>query len=116
MPVSVTEKRTEPTACGAMRRRTVPCRVNLKALASRFFSTCFSRVASVRMVSGSPGAMSIENSRPFSCAICRKVRSRSARRSSKRAGAMCSAVIAPDSIFARSRISLIRFKRSVPDS
>ena len=47
-------KATDPEVAGAMRRETLPCSVNLKALDRRFLSTCCSRRASVRMVGGSP--------------------------------------------------------------
>ena len=116
MPVSLTAKASDCGARGAMRSRTLPCRVNLKALASRFFSTCLSRVASVRTLAGSPGAISIEKASPFSRAISRKPRSSSSRKSASGVGAMCNAVSAPASILARSRRSLMSERRSIPEA
>ena len=53
-----------------MRSVTPPCCVNLKALASRFFSTCFSRAASVRSVGGSAG---IERDRELQALVLRQL-------------------------------------------
>ena len=128
MPVSVTSKRdhrrrlarapgdrgVQPPAAAATRSRTPPCSVNLNAFDSRFFSTCCRRFASVTMLRPSVGS---------SCDVEREaaalglVAERCARPSSSRVAkqiSSASTVTVPDSIFDRSRMSLIRFSRSVP--
>ncbi len=72
MPVSITEKAITLRARRSVElssvrrsgstsrtRRTLPWSVNLKALASRFLSTCWSRCGSVRMYAGERGESSI---------------------------------------------------------
>ena len=71
---------------------------------------------SVLTSGGSAGSMKMENCRPLPCATCPKVRSRSSRSSSSRAGATLTVVRAPDSIFARSSRSLIIESKSMPDA
>ncbi len=64
-----------PALAGEIRSDTRPCRVNLKAFESRFLITCWSRLASVSMVSGTSGSTLTTNSRLFDSATWRNVRS-----------------------------------------
>ena len=92
---------------------TSPAAVNLKALDSRFLMICCSRLSSVYMAAGRAGSRSIRKPSFLSWAIWAKVRSIWSRRESKRVSPM-SRVTVPDSIFDRSRMSLISPSRSEP--
>ncbi|MCY1178118.1 hypothetical protein D9M73_184560 [compost metagenome] len=113
MPVSVTTKATtasarfssllstlHPDTAGAMLILTLPCSVNLKALDSRFLTTCSRRFSSVRMTGGRVGASSIVKERPRLSATGRKVRSIWSCRSSNSVS-FRSSVTVPDSILDR---------------
>ena len=127
MPVSETSKRhdrrtpgsapdgwrsSRPDAADTF-SRTPPCAVNLKALDSRFFSTCCRRFESVVMVRPRLGSRWTSND---SCRVSASWRNGRATMSSRLEKKISSAstVTVPDSIFDRSRISLIRLSRSVP--
>ena len=126
IPVSATSKATteparlrigwsslHPLSAAETERRTPPCSVNLKALDSRFFSTCCRRFESVTMPRVRWGSVCTSKlSRRFS-ASCRKGLPIMSRRLAKKTSSASTETV-PDSIFDRSRISLIRFKRSVP--
>ena len=86
MPVSLTENATtalaalssscsgfQPPLASVARSETEPRSVNLKALESRFLSTCCSRLVSVWIAGGSAGSTSTSNSRPLRSATWRKV-------------------------------------------
>ncbi len=92
---------------------TPPVSVNLKALDSRFLMICCSRLSSVYMACGSSGSTSIVKSSFLFWAIWAKVRSIWSRRPENDISPM-SRVTVPDSIFDRSRMSLIRPSRSEP--
>ncbi len=94
---------------------TPPSGVNFSAFARRLRKTCLRRFSSVAMSGGTPSAVMISSESPFSSARCRNERSTYSSRSSKPTG-LASTTIVPDSIFARSRISLISERRSAPDS
>ena len=104
----------QPLVAGKMRRVTEPDSVNLKALASRFFSTCCRRLASVCMPRGRPGSTSIVKSTPRWSATWRKLRSTYSVRSAKLRSPTSTETV-PDSILLRSRMSLMRISRSVPE-
>ena len=92
---------------------TPPRSVNLNAFDSRFLSTCCSRLESVMMVRPSAGSRSTLNE---SCRVSASWRNGLPTASSRleNRSSSASTVTVPDSIFDRSRISLIRFNRSVP--
>ncbi len=94
---------------------TPPFSVNFSALASRFFSTCSSRWGSVSIT----GATSGGNVERRSSGPCRwpADRTSGAARSAVRSTDTASGLIStwPASILDRSRMSLIRFSRSLPD-
>ena len=128
MPLSVTVKRTtrvrlatapgdpatSPTVAGATSSRTPPWSVNLNAFESRFFSTCSRRFGSVVIaVDASAGSNSLLNMSLRASATWPKLRCTSSRRC-ENGSSSHSTVTVPDSIFERSRMSLIRFRRSVP--
>ena len=114
IPVSVTAKLTVPSSPGWIDRVTRPLSVNLIALDSRFFKTCSSRCGSVSMVRATAGATSTANARCLSSArgwnTCRRL-------PTSRSTATVSGRIStwPASILDRSRMSLIRFSRSLPE-
>ena len=96
-------------------RRPSPCSVNLKAFESRFFSTCCSRFGSVSIVGGSCRS-SVDARSPGPCSSRpRGSRARRSACSSANSTGLASTSIVPDSIFDRSRISLISSSRSEPD-
>ncbi len=103
-----------PDMAGKMRRVTEPASVNLKALASRFLSTCCSRLASVCMPRGRPGSTSMVNCRFRDSATWRKLRSTYSVMSWKLTSPTSTDTV-PDSIFERSRMSLMRVSRSWPE-
>ena len=127
MPVSLTENSTTDGAwfsTGWSRRpaarsptptcsRTPPRSVNLKAFDSRFFNTCSRRLESVVIARPSRGSKSAVNESLRASASWRKLRSIVSRRCVNSRSSH-STVTVPDSIFDRSRMSLIRFSRSVP--
>src|SRR6266568_1147776 len=93
MPVSATDRaitsgasrsrglaKRAPGGAGAARSATEPRSVNLKALDSRFFSTCSTRCSSVTIEDGVPSGISTVKARDCCSAIGRKVCSRSAQR------------------------------------
>ena len=99
--------RPKPTRC------TPPCSVNLNALDNRFLSTCcrrFESVTRLRVRCGSDCTSKL--SRRFS-ASCRNGRATMSSRLAKKTSSASTETV-PDSIFDRSRMSLIRFSRSVP--
>jgi hypothetical protein len=69
---------------------------------------------SVCSAGGSPGSISTANRRSLRSATCWKVLSTNFRTSANATGAMSTAIV-PDSIFDRSRMSLIRSSRSEPE-
>ena len=127
MPIPVSET-AKASTCSALRSAaelnpsapnstsiesaTRPDGVNLKALESRFFSTCCSRGASVRIIPGTAGEIEIENSIP-GVRVGRNVRS-SASATSLIFTGRTSTCSLPDSIFERSRIWLMSESRSCP--
>ncbi len=127
MPVSVTSNAItdrawlricwsalQPPVAGRMRSVAEPFSVNLKALARRFFRTCCRRLVSVWMVLGRAGSVSMWKSRWRDSATCLNVRATSSVRSAK-VRSPTSTVTVPDSIFDRSRMSLISTRRSWPE-
>ena len=105
-------RRSSRRSTAAMLSCTPPCSVNLKAFDSRFFSTCCRRLQSVVMLR-SVGSTCTSNDRPRLSASWRNGRvTVSCRLGSKISSASTDTV--PDSIFDRSRMSLIRLSRSVP--
>ncbi len=126
MPVSRTAKpitcsavrsfslRKRTPSAGVIRSSISPSGVNLNAFESRFLSTCWSRFGSVWIASGSPSSRLMVKARARSLATSRNIRSRSAASPSNGTGSG-STGIAPDSIFERSRISLMRARRSEPE-
>ena len=90
-----------------------PCEVNLNAFESRFFNTCCSRFESVRTLRPRLASTCISNERPRLSASCLKVRPPVSSRLEKKTSS-ASTVTVPDSIFDRSRMSVMRFNRSVP--
>ncbi len=126
MPVSVTEiamteralfraswSELQPPVTRAISRSTRPWSVNLNAFESMFLMTCWRRLLSVTIERGSAGSTAIENPTPFASATCRNVRSKNSWSSAKRTSP-ASMTTVPDSIFERSRMSLIRLRRSFP--
>ena len=126
MPVSLTENATtpgaalstgwsgvHPPAAGAICSVTRPRSVNLSAFESRFLSTCCRRFGSVCSSGGRFGARSTVKLSRLVSATGRNVRSSSSRTAVKSTGP-ASTVTVPDSIFARSRMSLISVRRSLP--
>ena len=126
MPVSATSKATtlcawlrmgwlavQPAGAAKTLSCTPPRSVNLNAFDSRFLSTCWSRLESVMRVRPSAGSRSTLNE---SCRVSASWRNGLPTASSRLVNRSSSAstVTVPDSIFDRSRISLIRFNRSVP--
>ena len=103
----------QPSAAVRTERVTAPCAVNLNALDKRLRTTCWSRFSSVRMVAGSASSNSTWNARPFSDASWRKVRSICCLRPESGMSPISIETV-PDSIFDRSRMSLMRLSRSVP--
>src|SRR5438876_739529 len=97
-----------------MSRATRPRSVNLKALESRLRRICWRRFESVRNAFGSFGSSVIARSSAFDSATGRNVRSRYSSRSAK-VRSPTSTVTVPDSILARSRMSLMSFRRSFPE-
>ena len=98
------------------RRRTLPCSVNLKALESRFFSTCMQALrvgAECRPEHADPN-VHVMNASLRASASWRKLRSMVSRSVANGESSLDSTVTVPDSIFDRSRMSLMRFSRSVP--
>ena len=93
---------------------TCPCDVNLTAFESRFLRICCSRFGSLTIDRGRSGARRTLNGRFFASATCRKLRSIVSRRPAN-VMSSTSTVTVPDSIFDRSRMSLIRCSRSDPD-
>ena len=92
---------------------TPPCSVNLKAFDSRFFSTCCRRLRVGDDAASSVGSSCTSNDSPRLSASWRNGRATvSCRLVQKISSASTDTV--PDSIFDRSRMSLIRFSRSVP--
>src|SRR5581483_8230340 len=105
----------QPDLTGSIFSVTPPCSVNLNALPRRFLRICCSRIGSVRSVGGRLCARSISKPSPLSCATCRKLRSIRSR-TSPNAISLRFSVIIPDSIFDRSRMSLMSVSRSTPDA
>ena len=93
--------------------RTPPWSVNLKAFDSRFFNTCSRRLESVVIARPRRGSKSAVNDSLRASASCRKLRSIVSRRCVNSRSSH-STVTVPDSIFDRSRMSLMRLSRSVP--
>ena len=125
IPVSVTLSATTPSAAvklsrlqpdvtGAARNSTFPLSVNLKALLSRLLRICCSRCGSVGMDFGIRGSSSMVKASLVTSATCRNVRSSSGSISDTGQSLISSATV-PDSIFEMSRMSLISFRRSLPD-
>ena len=104
-----------PAADGGRRRssRTPPCAVNLKAFDSRFLSTCCRRLESVMMAAPRLGSTWTSNDSWRVSASWRNGRATMSSRLVKKISS-ASTVTVPDSIFDRSRMSLIRLSRSVP--
>ncbi len=127
MPVSVTSKETtcgaclnvgwsafQPLAAGDTASFTPPSAVNLKALDSRFFKTCCRRFESVMMLRPARLAeISTSNCSLRFSASCRNGRAIISSKLLKYTSSASTETV-PDSIFDRSRISLMRFNRSVP--
>ena len=90
------------------------CEVNLTALESRFLRICCRRFGSLTRMRGRSRSNCTWNGRFLFSATCRKLRSMVSRRPAKEISST-STVTVPDSIFERSRMSLIRFSRSEPD-
>ena len=88
--------------------------MNLTALESRFLRICWSRFESLIKVRGRSASKCTWNGRFLFSATCRKLRSMVSRRPANEISST-STVTVPDSIFERSRMSLIKFKRSEPD-
>ena len=85
----------------------------MNAFDSRFFSTCCRRLESVTMLRPRVGSISTLNDSWRFSASCRNGRPTVSSRFDVRISS-ASTVTVPDSIFERSRMSLIRFSRSVP--
>ncbi len=105
----------QPEAAGSMVNVTMPCSVNLIAFEIRFLSTCCTRFWSVMtdaMVCGSRLASKV---RPLLPATSRKVRSVYDWTSASDTGTASTSIM-PDSIFERSRISLISSSKSEPEA
>ena len=127
MPVSVTENATtlaaefriswsalQPPGTTCTVRLTPPCAVNLNALESRFFSTCSTRFESVnRLPPARRGSTCTSNHSPRLSASWRKLRL-AVSISVWNETSSGSTVTVPDSIFDRSRMSVIRLSRSLP--
>ena len=126
MPVSETSKATtvgdcfkvgwssfQPEVAWETLSFTPPCSVNLKALESRFFSTCCRRLESVTMVWVRSGSIATSKDSRRLSASWRKGRATAPTRAVKTTSS-ASMLTVPDSIFDRSRMSLISFCRSVP--
>ena len=126
MPVSDTSKAITAgavlrTGCSLLQpprapetlRLTPPSAVNLKALDSRFFSTCCKRLELVTMLRVRLGSSSMANESWRLSASCRNGRPTVSSRLAVRISS-ASTVTVPDSILERSRMSLIRLSRSVP--
>ena len=128
MPVSVTsnattvlrlaaapgDRRSSPPSTGRHVSRTPPCAVNLKALDSRFLRICCRRFGSrERCAAELRSMLDVERQVLRLSATWWNVRSTLSRRAAKVISS-ASTVTVPDSIFDRSRMSLIRVSRSVP--
>ncbi len=104
----------QPVAAGATLIVTCPCAVNLNAFDKRFFKICCSRFGSVVIARGSDGSNSTWNGRLFESAMCRKLRSTESRSEVKPISS-ASTVTVPDSIFDKSKMSVMRFSKSEPE-
>ncbi len=92
---------------------TVPRSVNLIALDIRFLITCSTRFRSLTISAGAPSCIIISRLRLFSATMCWKA----ARTPSPRSLTLTVCIrnsIFPASILDKSKISLIRFSRSLP--
>ena len=128
MPVSDTSKATtagawlstgwsglQPPTAGETVSRTPPCSVNLKAFDSRFFSTCCRRLESVDDAAAEMRIdLDVERRAARFSASWRNGRADRVDAGCRAKISSASTVTVPDSIFDRSRMSLIRFSRSVP--
>jgi len=85
----------------------------LNAFERRFFRTCPRRCGSETIEVGSLGSIATVNARPFSSPTCRNARSASSARVENATGARSSSIL-PASTFDRSRMSLMRERRSLP--
>ena len=125
-PVSVTSKATtelawlsamlserQPVCAGTTRSRTLPWAVNFSAFDSRFFRICCRRLESVTMLRPRLASIWTSNDRPCDSAWWRNGRATVSSTLEKKISS-ASTVTVPDSILLRSRMSLIRFRRSVP--
>ncbi len=114
MPVSETANWIRPAPALRTFSETLPCSVNLTALASRFLRICCRRWLSASSWVGASGAALISRARPFCTAIGSKV---SFRRCSTLDTARFSSTSStwPASIRDRSRMSLINASRSLLD-
>ncbi|MNL36798.1 hypothetical protein D3C87_1589060 [compost metagenome] len=112
MPVSRTSKRIASSPCATSASVTEPFSVNLKALDSRFLRICCRRWLSVTMASGRPGIRSTRKATPFCSPTWSNICEIRAVKVSSSTGSG-SIVRWPASILERSRMSLIRFSRSV---
>ena len=114
MPVSATVSVTVLSAADATVRHTLPRSVNLSAFDIRFLRICSRRMRSVRSVRGQSSESSNANVRARSSAMGWKTfcRSFSSRSTGTAAGWIS---ICPASILERSRMSLIRLSRSLPE-
>ena len=92
---------------------TWPCEVNLKAFDSRFFRICCRRFGSLVNDRGRVLSMSMWKPRLLDSARWWNERS-TVSRSAWNVMSSASTVTVPDSIFERSRMSLISVNRSVP--
>ena len=126
IPVSVTSNATteadlprtgwpslQPVSAANTDSRTPPFSVNLNALDSKFFKTCCRRFESVTRLRIRFGSIFTSKfSRRFS-ASCRNGRAIMSSKLAKKTSSAWTDTV-PDSIFERSRMSVIKFKRSVP--
>ncbi len=113
MPVSFTANDSVSSGLRDTCSATAPLSVNLSALDSRFLSTWPRRCGSVSKPAGVSGATVVVSSRPFSCATGRNGSTSACSVRAMLTGST-STVACPDSIFARSRMSLISASRSLP--
>ena len=125
-PVSVTSKATtelawlsavlsgrQPPFTGSTRSRTLPWAVNFSAFDSRFFRICCRRLESVTRLRARLASTCTSKRRPCDSAWWRNGRATVSSTLVKKISS-ASTVTVPDSILDRSRMSEIRFRRSVP--
>ena len=114
IPLSCTSKRSRRGAARHTRSRTSPWSVNLTALSSRFSSTWRSRRSSMCSAAGKSDAKSQVRRRSFFCSALTRISPAMVCRNLSKSRSQGAISNLPASIFARSRMSLIKVSRCSP--